>query len=29
VINRIALRKAAGDRIRPTESPPREPVSVG
>ncbi len=25
VINRIALRKAAGDRIRATEAPPREP----
>jgi 2-isopropylmalate synthase len=29
VINRIALRKAAGDRIRPTETPPREPVAAG
>jgi 2-isopropylmalate synthase len=26
VINRIALRKAAGDRIRPTEAPPRAPA---
>jgi 2-isopropylmalate synthase len=34
VINRIALRKAAGDRIRPTEPPPveapaKQPVPVG
>jgi 2-isopropylmalate synthase len=28
VINRIVLRRAAGDRIRPTESPPREAVPV-
>ena len=28
VINRVALRKAAGDRIRPTEAPPRETVAV-
>jgi 2-isopropylmalate synthase len=28
VINRIALRMAAGDRIRATEPPPREPVGV-
>jgi 2-isopropylmalate synthase len=29
VINRIASRKAAGERIRPTEPPPREPVAAG
>ena len=29
VINRIALRKAAGERIKPTENPPREAVPVG
>ncbi len=28
VINRIVLRRAVGDRIRPTETPPREAVSV-
>jgi 2-isopropylmalate synthase len=29
VINRIVLRRAAGERIRPTENPPREAVPVG
>jgi 2-isopropylmalate synthase len=29
VINRIALRRAHGDRIRPTENPPAEAVAVG
>lgn len=29
VINRIASRKAAGDRIRPTEAPPREVATAG
>jgi 2-isopropylmalate synthase len=29
VINRIAMRKAAGDRIRPTEAPPREVATAG
>jgi 2-isopropylmalate synthase len=28
VINRIALRKAAGDRIRATEAPPRETAAA-
>src|SRR5262249_35162208 len=28
VINRIALRKAAGDRIKPTEAPPAEPAGA-
>ena len=28
VINRIASRKAAGERIRPTQNPPAEPVSA-
>ncbi len=28
VINRIVSRKAAGDRIRPTQNPPAEPVSA-
>jgi 2-isopropylmalate synthase len=29
VLNRVALRKAHGDRIRPTEVPPPEPAAVG
>jgi 2-isopropylmalate synthase len=29
VINRIAMRKALGDRIRPTEAPPREVATAG
>jgi 2-isopropylmalate synthase len=29
VINRIALRQAAQDRIRPTDTPPRETVAAG
>ena len=28
VINRIVSRKAAGDRIQPTQNPPAEPVSA-
>jgi 2-isopropylmalate synthase len=29
IINRIVLRKTAAERIRPTETPPRDPLPVG